>query len=109
MIDLLNEIIENITNKYKKEIKEIILYGSYAKGTQKEDSDIDILVLFKNKLSTIPDMLFAGDLYDMFKDKYNKKIHVVFEKYYFYVNKCEDFYKDVPNYGKILYQEKLKL
>ncbi len=43
--------ILNIINKYIDEIKkhynvsEIILFGSYAKGTQNEDSDIDIAII----------------------------------------------------------------
>ena len=44
------DIVESV-NKFVKEIKkqynvtEIILFGSYAKGTQNEDSDIDIAVV----------------------------------------------------------------
>ena len=43
--------ILNIINRYIKEIKKhynvtaIILFGSYAKGTENEDSDIDIAVI----------------------------------------------------------------
>ena len=44
------DIVESV-NKFVKEIKKkynvtaIILFGSYAKGTQNEDSDIDIAVV----------------------------------------------------------------
>ena len=50
--------IDRIIEKYKKELKKykinpekIILYGSYAKGNPREDSDIDLVVIsrdFKN-------------------------------------------------------------
>ncbi len=44
--------IEQIIEKYKEELKKynihpekIILYGSYAKGNAREDSDIDLVVI----------------------------------------------------------------
>ncbi len=47
----INKDILNIIDEYIKEIKKhynitsIILFGSYAKGTENEDSDIDIAVI----------------------------------------------------------------
>lgn len=45
------EIIE-IKNKIAKEFKpqKIILFGSYAQGHQKKDSDIDLLIIKETKL-----------------------------------------------------------
>lgn len=43
--------IDDIKRKY--EVKEMAIFGSYAKGEAKEESDIDILVDFEE----IPDML----------------------------------------------------
>lgn len=50
--------VEQIIEKYKKELKKsginaerIMLYGSYAKGTPHEESDIDLIIIsddFKN-------------------------------------------------------------
>ncbi len=50
--------IKEIINRFMKEVERlgvkpqrIILYGSYSKGTQREDSDIDVIVIsedFKN-------------------------------------------------------------
>jgi uncharacterized protein len=42
-----NQLIKNISDTLKKnyDIKEIILFGSYQKGIQNEDSDIDLLVI----------------------------------------------------------------
>ncbi|MCD5406064.1 MAG: nucleotidyltransferase domain-containing protein [Desulfotomaculum sp.] len=44
--------IERIIERYKKELKKcginaekIMLYGSYAKGTPREDSDIDLIII----------------------------------------------------------------
>lgn len=47
----INKDIEKSINKFVEEIKKqynvtaIILFGSYAKGTQNEDSDIDIAII----------------------------------------------------------------
>lgn len=42
-----NQIIKNISNTLKKnfDIKEIILFGSYQKGLENSDSDIDLLII----------------------------------------------------------------
>ncbi len=40
--------------KKKHGVQKVILFGSYAKGTQKKDSDVDLLIVsdsFKNKKS----------------------------------------------------------
>lgn len=46
--DLLEVIKTRLQDKFKENIKAIILYGSWVKGTAKKDSDIDLLVVFNN-------------------------------------------------------------
>lgn len=41
--DKINEIISRIATRFNPD--KIILFGSYANGTQKEDSDIDLLII----------------------------------------------------------------
>ena len=43
IIDIVNKYIEIVSKNY--DVLAIILFGSYAKGTQREDSDIDIAVI----------------------------------------------------------------
>ena len=43
IIDSINRFSKEIKKQYK--VKEIILFGSYAKGTENKDSDIDIAVV----------------------------------------------------------------
>ncbi len=53
----MNQEIKSILLTLKKQLKEIyrdklsnlILFGSYAKGTAKENSDIDVLILLKER------------------------------------------------------------
>ena len=43
IMDSIKKYIEKISHYYK--IEAIILFGSYAKGTENEDSDIDIAII----------------------------------------------------------------
>ncbi|WP_151945744.1 nucleotidyltransferase family protein [Aliarcobacter butzleri] len=67
ILQKLSQKKEYIQNKY--EVDKIGLFGSYAKGTQTEDSDIDIYVEFKHK--TFDNL--AG-LWNYLEELYNKKI-----------------------------------
>lgn len=40
---ILGEITDNIKDLYGSKLKKIILYGSYARGHQDEESDIDLM------------------------------------------------------------------
>lgn len=42
---LLSEYVKKIYEIYGQHLKSIILYGSYARGDFKEDSDVDIMIL----------------------------------------------------------------
>ena len=51
IMEIVQKYVEKICENYK--IEAIILFGSYAKGTQNENSDIDIAIItddFKNDI-----------------------------------------------------------
>jgi len=45
MQDLLGKYIQEIQKIYGLHLRQIILYGSYARGDFKPDSDVDIMIL----------------------------------------------------------------
>ena len=68
--DILNELSKNKSYiKQNFEVDKIGLFGSYAKGKQTEESDIDIYVEFKHK--TFDNL--AG-LWNYLEELYHKKI-----------------------------------
>ena len=46
--DLLKQYVNKIKAIYGSHLKTVILYGSYARGDYREDSDIDIMILLRN-------------------------------------------------------------
>jgi predicted nucleotidyltransferase len=46
--NILNELKKNLEEEFKKNFTGLVLFGSFAKGTQKLNSDIDILLTFNN-------------------------------------------------------------
>ena len=45
MQDLIKQYVEAVKNIYGSHIRQIILYGSYARGDFRPDSDVDIMIL----------------------------------------------------------------
>ena len=53
IMESIKKYVEKISQYYK--IEEIILFGSYAKGTENEDSDIDIAIISSDFSDIIED------------------------------------------------------
>lgn len=58
--NLLGQYVEEVRKIYGERLKSVILYGSYARGDFRPDSDIDIMILV--------------DLTDMEIEKYRKQL-----------------------------------
>ena len=48
--EAIEEFKKEIKKLYGKRLKHIIIYGSYARGSATEDSDIDLLVVLEGKV-----------------------------------------------------------
>jgi len=47
---ILKEFREEVEKLYEKRLKDVILYGSWARGKATEDSDIDLLVVLEGEV-----------------------------------------------------------
>lgn len=73
MRDLLQQYVNEIRKIYGVHLKQVILYGSYARGDFREDSDVDIMILLdmsdmetKAYFEQLMDMTFDFNMeYDM--------------------------------------------
>lgn len=50
IIDIVKKYIKEISKYYK--VQEVYLFGSYAKGTNNEDSDIDVAIIVNSNENT---------------------------------------------------------
>ncbi|MCD7949199.1 MAG: nucleotidyltransferase domain-containing protein [Erysipelotrichaceae bacterium] len=41
-----NELVNDLLQRFGSEVSRVVLYGSYARGDNRPDSDVDIIVLF---------------------------------------------------------------
>ena len=100
--NIINEFIDGVKHILGNRVKKIILYGSYARGDYKNNSDVDIMILtdltddeimkFSDKILDYAYDIeynnnFEVDLSPLVKnvEKYNKRIEVV--PFYMNVNK----------------------
>jgi len=102
-IPYIEQIVNTIVTTIEPE--KIILFGSYARGDQKENSDIDILIL-KKGLTNERDV--TNNLYLEF---FNKKISIPidliaidYDKYYQLNNDIGYIYKTIDREGKVIYE-----
>ena len=74
--DILNELVDGIIIILNKKVNRIILYGSVAKGTNTEESDIDIAMLIAGDLSEKLEDSLSDFIVDM-NLKYDKVFSVI--------------------------------
>lgn len=74
--DILNELVDGIIRILNKKVNRIILYGSVAKGTNTEESDIDIAMLIAGDLSEKLEDSLSDFIVDM-NLKYDKVFSVI--------------------------------
>jgi uncharacterized protein len=88
-LKIANQYIESLSNKYV--IVQAFMFGSFAKGTNHEDSDIDIAIVVKN-ISDIIDTQIE-------MMKLRRKVDLRIEPHPFMIN---DFTIDNPVVNEIL-------
>ena len=83
---------------------QIILFGSYARGENKNTSDIDLLVLKKNlkNSNTVTDNLYMS----FFDNKIKIPVDLIvtdYDKYHNLKNEIGYIYKTIDREGKLIY------
>ena len=101
-LSVLDKIIALVTSKTSPE--RIVLFGSYARGDNTKNSDIDILIIIKNLVN---ERKITGSLYKALLDE-DFPIPVDFlaidyDKYNIVKNKIGYIYKTIEREGKIIY------
>jgi predicted nucleotidyltransferase len=103
---IMKDISESLRLVYGDKLKEIILYGSYARGTADESSDVDLLILVdanQSELNLYEEKL--SDVSTSFALQYLKVfslIDISYKEYNFW-KKDLPFYKNVEKEGIKLY------
>lgn len=106
MRKILSELAELMRQVYGDKLKSVILYGSVARGTDTEDSDIDIMVLIDGDASELRQ--YDERLCDASTEislKYLKVFSIVDVSYQEYMEwrQILPFYRNVSEEGVVLY------
>lgn len=90
---ILTEFKTEIAKIYENNLKNVILYGSYARNEETVDSDIDVLVVIGGEIKEGLEIDRMIDVIYEINLKYNVLISVVpmSEKEYNYILKCFRF------------------
>ena len=100
----MEQIVAFIVSKISPE--RIVLFGSYARGDYKQDSDIDILIIIKNLKN---ERKITGALYKALLDENITAaidfLAVDYDKYNSLKNKIGYIYKTIEHEGTILYDK----
>ncbi|MBQ7564174.1 MAG: nucleotidyltransferase domain-containing protein [Lachnospiraceae bacterium] len=106
MNSLLMSYVRSIKEIYGDHVNRIILYGSYARGDYREDSDVDIMILLdisdidiKKYRHQLSDMTFD---FNMDNDMDIKPIAKSKEDFLHWLQ-AYPFYKNIDKEGVVLY------
>ena len=112
MPDIINNIIYNFALQIKRllgaDLSKVIVYGSYARGDYRENSDVDVMIL--TKLSDEEIKKIDTKIYDMAYDiELEKGIHISViiknEEHFKYWENTLSFYRNVKEEGVLINAE----
>lgn len=70
IVELLDKgTVKIATSEFKKELESLVIYGSWAKGTNNYDSDIDLFLKIKRKISEERIALLSKKLTDLLESE----------------------------------------
>jgi len=96
---LVEEIKKPLLKIYRKKIKQVILYGSHAKGKATRDSDIDLLVVVDDSLNPFEVRKSLSDtIFDVLLEK-GELFSVIVVPEHFFKNYNSPFLLNVKEEG----------
>ncbi len=101
--EILEKLIPGLVDIFQENVVTIILYGSVARGTQTQESDIDIAVIVKSYTKDMHEQMtdFIVDL-ELEYDKVLSVLLIDYDKFVEWEN-VMPFYKNVKKEGIILW------
>ena len=102
---IFQQLIPEIVEIYGDLLVSVILYGSVARGTQTDESDIDIAVMLRNKENNEMKERMTDIIVDL-ELEYNKVLSILridYEKFKVWEDTMP-FYKNMKKDGVILWQ-----
>lgn len=75
--DILNELKSGLQEKYGNKLIDIMLFGSYARGSERVDSDIDIAIILEDFSHACSEIEKTGDLISALSLKFDTLISLV--------------------------------
>jgi predicted nucleotidyltransferase len=110
--NILNFIVKRIIQYLENNVDKIVLFGSYARNTQKDDSDVDIIVFMNQSPGKIKK--FESGIIDLimeFLEKYEKYFSIILDstKNYNKYLKYSPFYNNIKEEGIIIYERGSKI
>ena len=103
---IFSTFVGELKKLYGADLKKVILYGSYARGDFRDNSDIDIIILLNFDEETLQKHKKAlSDLTYDFEMEYGVEISAKAESYTKYLGwqKVHPLYQNIENDGVILY------
>ncbi len=84
IMEILKEFKSNLKNLYRDKLSKVILYGSYARGEQTEDSDVDIAIVLKGDIRSFEEIDRMTAIAGIIDLKYNilLSLHPISEEDY---------------------------
>lgn len=85
---ILSELKNGLVKLYGEQLIDVLLYGSHARGEQREDSDIDIAVILRGDINPFKEIDKITEFSYDISLKYSTllSIHPISEKDYIYRN-----------------------
>lgn len=103
---MLMELSNMLQEVYRDKLRAVVLYGSTARGTGTDDSDIDIMVLINGTDQEL--RIFENQLSDVSTDisiKYSKVLSIIDVSYQEYITwmQISPFYKNISDEGLVIW------